>query len=175
MQQQANLKNQVLSGLDELGAGQAYQEELCRLIETGRLFQHFTHDETRQVARYLHAYQVPAEFTLYEEGGHSDFLAIVVEGKLNVYKEAAQQQVKKIATVRAGSILGEVSFIDELPHSASVVTATDSRIAILTRRNLDRITGDFPLLGNKLLKRVAWHLAARLRQTSGVLVEHLSW
>ena len=63
--------------------------------------------------------------------------------------------------------------VDNFPHSASAITTTDAEILLLTKANLLRICDEYPQLGNKILWRLAWQLSSRLRQTSGVLIDHL--
>ena len=59
--------------------------------------------------------------------------------------------MKEIATVNKGATIGEMSIIDNFPHSATVITSEDSEVALITKANLQNITEKYPALGAKLL------------------------
>lgn len=160
--------------LEEIGFGKAFAEELCQRLESSFLFRDFSRKEIEILARYMHAYRAPKGTVLYREGERNSFLSLITHGKLDILKADQGEQGRKIATIRSGSVIGEISLIDDFPHSASAIMTEDAELLTLTKANLQRITEDYPLLGNKILWRIAWQLCARLRQTSGVLVDHLS-
>ena len=61
---------------------------------------------------------------LIQEGHSSDYLYVVVEGAFAVRSGALQG--KEIAELRIGEMVGEMSFVDARPPSASVVALEDS-------------------------------------------------
>lgn len=163
----------VLDNLEEVGSGQAFRENICNQLEDCILFKEFSHDELTTLSQYLHVYHVPSGTVLYSEGKKDNFLSFLVSGKIRILKTDADNVHKEIAVIRSGASLGEMSIIDDFPHSASALTIEDSEIIILTKPNLELICEKIPQLGNKLLWRIAWQLSVRLRQTSGVLVDHI--
>lgn len=64
--------------------------------------------------------------------------------------------------------------IDDLHHSATVITSEDAEIALITKDNLKNITEKYPALGIKLLWQIAWQLSAHVQQASGQLVVHIN-
>lgn len=159
--------------LEEIGIGSKFMDTLCQMLESTQLFRGFTRKEIESVADYTHAYRAPAGATLFEEGGKDKYLAFIVKGKVNILKESGTTSQKHIATARSGSCLGEVSIVDDYPHSATAKFVEEAEVIILTKRNLLRITEESAVLGNRILWRLACQLSARLRQTSGALAEHL--
>jgi CRP/FNR family cyclic AMP-dependent transcriptional regulator len=168
-----NSENQNLD-LEEIGIGSKFNDQLCQMLETITLFREFSRPELENLARYVRAYRARKNTTLLKEGGRDSFLCIIINGKVDILKEDADFHNKKLTTVRNGAVLGEISVIDGLPHSATAMTATDSEIVILSKRNLEQICEDIPKLGIRLLWRIGWQLCARLRQTSGQLIDHLT-
>ena len=63
--------------------------------------------------------------------------------------------VKKIADVRKGATLGEMSVIGDFSLSAMVITNEDSEIVLIKKTNLKNITEKYPALGVKLLWQIA--------------------
>ena len=97
---------------------------------------------------------------LIREGQPVTFLSIALSGKFTVKSDADQ---RVLATLEAGDVVGEMSFIDERPPSASV-TATENSLILKLRhadfsRKLDRDTG----FAARFYKAMAITLSNRVR------------
>jgi CRP-like cAMP-binding protein len=101
-------------------------------------------------------------------------LCLVVEGRVSVMKEGARHAPKRIGTIGAGNTFGEMSLIDGEPRSASVVAEEPTILIVLTGEGFARLSLEVPRLAFKVLLKLSKLLSQRLRQTSGVLVDHLS-
>ena len=133
-----------------------------------------THTKMESSPLFIFSYFVPSKGSiLFQEGERDSYLVIITNGKALVTKDDGSGKMKEIATIRSGALLGEMSIIDDFPHSATVITTENSEIALLTKANLKNITEKYPVLGVKLLWQIAWQLSARLRQASGKLVDHI--
>lgn len=161
------------SELEEIGIGSKFKEELCRMLESTQLFRGFARPDIEFIVDYTHAYRAPVGVALFREGGKDKHLAFIVKGKVKILKEFGFSKEKHIATARSGSCLGEISIVDDFPHSATAKIVEEAEVIILTKRNLLRITEESAALGIRILWRLAWQLSARLRKTSGALAEHL--
>ncbi|MGM0593826.1 MAG: cyclic nucleotide-binding domain-containing protein [Pseudomonadota bacterium] len=159
--------------LEQLGYGESFKETLCDMLEQVALFQYSSRKDIECLADYIHAYQAPAGCTLLTEGEREKLLWFIVEGKVDVYKETRPGEQKRLATIRAGKTLGEMAMIDDQPHSASVVTASDCKLLLLTKQSFLRLAGQYPRLGLNITWKIAQLLSQRLRQTSGQLIDHL--
>ncbi len=159
--------------LEEIGIGSQFRERLCQMLESTQLFRGFSRREIESIVEYTHAYRAPVGVTLFEEGRKDKYLAFIVKGKVDILKQDGASSQKHIATARSGSCLGEMSIVDDYPQSATAKIVEEAVVIILTRRNLVRITEESTGLGIHILWRLAWQLSTRLRQTSGVLAEHL--
>ena len=167
------MNENTFTNLEELGRGSTFTDALCDMLAETTLFREFSHAELEKLVNYVHAYRAPKGTTLLEEGQQDNYMCIILHGKVNILKEDAVYVQKHLATILEGATLGEISFIDGFPHSATAITATQADIIMLTKHNLEQFSVKFPLLANKVLWRIAWQLCARLRQTSGVLIDHI--
>ena len=66
-----------------------------------------------------------------------------------------------------------MSLLDDLPYSATATAKDLTKLVLITRHNFERLTEEHPILGVKMLKKIARLMSLRLRQTTGVLVDHL--
>ena len=146
---------------------------LADLLAGNAMFDGFSRSEIERLANYMCAYRADRDTVIFIEGAHAGFMGIVIEGRLNVFKDSGRGATKVLAEIPPGKSLGEMSVIDGLPHSATAVAAEPVTLVALTRADLDRITAEHPALAAKLLWRLAQLLSQRLRQTSGMLVDYL--
>jgi CRP/FNR family cyclic AMP-dependent transcriptional regulator len=104
--------------------------------------------------------QMKAGSTLIVEGQKIDHVCIVLEGAFAV--RVAALQGKEIAQLRAGEIVGEMSFVDSRPPSASVVALEDSLVLSIPNSELTKRLND-PNFAARFYRSLAVFLANRLR------------
>lgn len=161
------------SDLEEIGIGRRFENHLCQILENAYLFKDFSRKELEQLVQYMHGYKAPRGAILFQEGEHDSYLIIITQGKAKIMKDDGNGNIKEIATVHKGATLGEMSIIDNFPHSATVITTENAEIALISKTNLENITEKYPSLGVKLLWKISAQLSARVRQVSGQLVDHI--
>ena len=75
--------------------------------------------------------------------------------------------------MREGKSIGEMSVVDGMHHSATVVALEESELLLLTKHNFDMLLEKNPAVGLVMMRKIANLMSLRLRQTSGVLVDYL--
>src|SRR5262247_1262866 len=143
------------------------------LVETQRLplLEQFNLAEIRLMNHFMHVYRAQAGQEIIREGEAGDFMMIVIEGRIEVFKQDRWNVPRLIAVVEEGKTVGEMSMIDGEPRFATCVAVEPTLIAVLTADHLARIILEQPILGAKILMQLALMLSQRLRQTSARLVE----
>ncbi len=81
---------------------------------------------------------VPAGGVVIEQGVPADALFILLEGKLAVWLRPRRGAERQLATLNAGEIVGEMSFVDARPPSATVKALDDSTVFSLAKPRLNR-------------------------------------
>lgn len=150
-----------------------HRHELIPRLERIPIFAQFARDEISALIDYLTVLKVAKGAVIFREGERGAHMCLLLEGKLEVHKDTGQGKLKKIADIAAGKPIGEMSVIDGMPYSATVVAAQDSTLVLLSRDNLMRICEERARIGNRLLWQIATMVSLRLRQTTGKLVDHL--
>jgi bacteriocin-type transport-associated protein len=101
--------------------------------------------------------------TLIREGQPVDALYIVLEGTLVVSSAALGGQ--EIARLGVGEIIGEISFVDARPPSATVTAVDDATVFVLDRARLHARLEEDAGFAARFYRAVAVFLADRLRNT----------
>jgi CRP-like cAMP-binding protein len=112
---------------------------------------------------------VPSGTALIHEGSPIEHIYVVLDGQLSVLVKAIDN--REIASLLAGEIVGEISFVDSRPPSASVVAAQDSHLLVIPRSILTSKLKTDDAFAARFYKAVATLLADRLRKT----VSHLGY
>ncbi len=106
---------------------------------------------------------IPVGTVLINEGQPIEQLFVVLEGALSVTTNAVQGQ--EIASLLSGDIVGEMSFVDTRPPSATVTAKQDSLILAIDRQQLaTRLKLDVGFAA-RFYRAIAISLSSRLRVT----------
>jgi CRP-like cAMP-binding protein len=165
-----NAGNEHLAHLEYLGDATQFAGQMHRMISYSPLFENFNMAEIRLMSHFMDVYRAGPGQEIIQEGEQGDFMLLMIEGSVEVFKQDRWNTPKLIATVDAGKTLGEMSMIDGEPRFATCVAAEPCVIAVLSRENLARIILEQPILGAKILMELVLMLSQRLRQTSVKLV-----
>ena len=163
-----------MDGLELIGDGEGFHETLCNMIEAVPMFSELPHTDVESLAGYVRAYTAKKGTPIFKEGTKGMFMCIVISGRVDILKEGQEREQKKVAVVRPGKSMGEMSLLDELPYSATAVAQEDTQLLLLTRMNFARLEVERPLLCIAVLRQIARLMSLRLRQTTGVLLDYLS-
>lgn len=96
---------------------------------------------------------------LINEGEASDCLYFLKSGELAIYKfDKKAERNNLIGYVEPGEIFGEMSFLNNLPRSASVKANTTCQIAIINRAHFDKMFATQDPLMQTLVKTLSERL-----------------
>jgi CRP/FNR family transcriptional regulator, cyclic AMP receptor protein len=103
-------------------------------------------------------------------GAADQSLYLVLEGQLEVLAAATgrgRRGYRRLASVAAGSVIGELSFFDGGGRSALVRALTSAVLAEMSRSEFDALATASPDLARRLLFDLGRILAQRLRTVQG--------
>ena len=167
------VKGRAIPNLKSLGDGGKFSDAIFELIENAPLFSKITREEARLLSSAMQVYRAEPGTPFIGEGDPGEFLALLLDGKVEVIKHYQTPDATLIATVGGGKTLGEMSMIDGQPRFATCVAMSKATFAVLSRDDLLRIIEEQPALGAKLLLQLVVLLSQRLRIVSAKLVEAL--
>ncbi len=111
------------------------------------------------------AVKLAADETLFMSGDAGDGCYRVDEGLLKVTMVSRAGGERILAFLGAGAVVGELSILDGLPRSASVVAVRAAELSFLSRAAFE----DFARAHPEVYKSLVTMLAARLRETDAVI------
>lgn len=93
---------------------------------------------------------LPAGHMLFAEGEPSDAFYLLRSGALAAFRDGAMGRPNLLGYIRAGEPVGEMSMLEERPHSASVYAMRDSEIVRLPTASFERLADKHPSLMREL-------------------------
>ena len=140
-----------------------YPGEPSAARDTARLLADATDQEWAVVLKHTRYRRFGAGEAVVEAGASEQSLFLVLEGELEVLVPHGRRGHRRIASVGAGSVIGELSFFDGGARSALVRAVTPALLAELTPADFELLAVASPSLARRLLFDLGRILAQRLR------------
>jgi HEAT repeat protein len=125
-------------------------------------FRGMTVEQLRVLANVCEEEFTPAGARLFNEGDPGGVLYILVSGQVGIEQQKRAGSLARLATVDAGSYLGETDFFDANPRTNSASAIQDARTLRLRREPLIALARQYPDLSLELINV----LGARLREAN---------
>ncbi|MGA9687330.1 MAG: cyclic nucleotide-binding domain-containing protein, partial [Candidatus Sulfotelmatobacter sp.] len=98
--------------------------------------------------------------TLVQKGKKSEGIYLLLKGTARVQLSSQTTSPE----IGPGQICGEMSFLEDMPASASVIAVQDMEALHLDRPTLERLFELFPHLASRFYRSLAMSLSRRLRE-----------
>lgn len=129
-------------------------------------------DDLQALMDYMSLYELGEGETLFREGQAGQYVAFLVEGKMEVLKKSISGTDIHIATVGPGYAIGEMALLDQAPRSATLKATAPTTLAILAQGAFKQIIEKHPAMGIKILLGFARFQTENLRKTSSRLNDY---
>jgi CRP-like cAMP-binding protein len=126
----------------------------------------------RRLLGYLSRISYSAGETVFLQDSAPDGAYFVVCGRLDVLINVpGTERKRRMQTLTAGSVVGEMALLDARPRSASIVAVEPTTCYWMSSRNFARLKQEQNEIALALLSDVAMIFAERLRATTSMLAE----
>jgi CRP/FNR family transcriptional regulator, cyclic AMP receptor protein len=138
------------------------------------LFEGLSWEQRASIASLITQRVVEPGTPLMREGDAAAELIVIQQGSVEVTKRvAAGDRDQRIATLRDGAMLGEMTLVDRARRSATVRAIEPTRVGILLMDRLERLAATDPGIEKQMLRNLANQLSRRLRFTNETTVAAL--
>ena len=156
-----------------LGDATPFAAQIRAVVGHNALFDDFSEADLRQLGPFMRVFVAPPGGVIIREGDAGDFMLFVIDGLVDITKNDRRGEVKRIAVVKGGQALGEMSMIDGEARFASCTAIEETTYAYLSRQSLQNLIVSESRLAAKILMKLVFMLSQRLRQTSSKLVNFI--
>jgi CRP-like cAMP-binding protein len=102
--------------------------------------------------------------TLFEEGGASDSLFVIISGRFAVSRDTGRGFSDTLSLLEPGQLAGESGFLDGSPHSATLRAVGDAEVVLLDRAHLEGLLVDHPILVYKVMRAIVHSIREIIRR-----------
>ena len=119
-------------------------------------------DQFERTLARMHEQHLRAGQILFRQGDPGDRLYVLTQGSVSIIGGKGPVR-PRFVSFSPGIMMGEISMLDGAGRSADAIADTDAVVWSLTRDAYDALVLVDPLLGERLTRNIAIHLADRLR------------
>lgn len=123
-------------------------------------FEEFSSDELARVRKLAEEVSVEAGAVLIEQGDVGQEAYVICEGQAGVYVNN-----NRVATIGAGSAVGEMALLDKRPRSATVRALTDMELLAFRSAEFQKLLESMPKASARLMSQLNDKLRAQNQQT----------
>ncbi len=137
-----------------------------------RFMEYFEPDHAQELCQVAIIQKYPDQTVVFEEGEYSDFLYLILAGKVEFSKFTSSNQYQKVAVAQPNDFFGECGILDGQPRSARAVTQGETLLAKIHRDYLLEVVKEAK--GDVVLKLFG-KITQNLRRTTTQYIKQLAY
>ncbi len=128
------------------------------MFETVSIFSGLDEHQLAEIEKHANSRHYPRNAIILNEGDTSDSLYVILSGKVKIYLNDENGKEVILNYQEAGEYFGELSLIDDIERSASVMTVKKSNFAIISKQDFRAVLGKNPDIAIHLIKDLAYRV-----------------
>lgn len=145
--------------------------EVAQLLRRSSLTDNLSLEEIERLSQVGSIERWSAEEVLIEEGSTGPRLLVLLRGNVEVVKQAGDGSSHVLATLSEGSVLGEMSLLQDAPRSATVRAISSVAAFSMDRQTFQEMLDRGDSIAYKLSYRIARVLARRVDELNRRVVQ----
>jgi CRP-like cAMP-binding protein len=141
-----------------MASKKTYLDSLRRVA----LFSSCSTKDLEKIAKAGDEVTLDAGTVIVDQGQTGREAFVIISGSATVKRNG-----KKVATLGAGSVVGELSLLDHGPRTATVVADTECTMLVISQRQFLAVIDAIPAISHKLLATLAGRIRELDRQYFG--------
>lgn len=140
------------------------QPNLAKIYSAVPVFRTLTEEELEEVLSISKLYRVGKGYVVVRQGDAGDGMYVIVQGSAQVQLQLFQGDRTSLAVLKSGDVFGELSLIDRIPRSATVVMQEDGVLYRVDADGFDALRQKLRPAAFKIIREVAPILCQRMRE-----------
>ena len=131
------------------------------------LFSDLSHRELQILAANCREREYPTDATLLRQGETGVGLFVLISGRVQASQQTSTGETRNLGAFERGSVLGEMSLLDDLPRTATVIALEPTRALVIPVWDFRAVLRESPEISIKLLSVMSRRLRAREATEAG--------
>ncbi|QDT32541.1 cyclic nucleotide-binding domain-containing protein [Thalassoglobus polymorphus] len=141
-------------------------QQFHKEIRSSRILDNLTLGEIERMGDHVRFDDFIKGADILSEGNTYQGLWLILDGTCKVIKRCGDQE-NVLATLEPGTVFGEMSFFECVPHSASVRAETNVKTLCLTREEFEALRTSCGTVNEKIAINLVKLISERLRRMDG--------
>jgi CRP/FNR family transcriptional regulator, cyclic AMP receptor protein len=141
-------------------------QRLVEALQHSRLGAELSREQARTLADNLAFRELRPDEVLVKEGTSDNHLYVIVKGALAAVRNAGTAEQVTFFTLTPDDLVGELSFIDESPHYASLVATGPTLVFGLERQKFEALLVAHPEIVYRVMRAIIRTVHAIQRRMS---------
>ncbi len=144
---------------------------LQNLWSKDRYMRHLDLKAIQELERHFDFATIPPNRDIIRQDEYGNFMVVLLSGAVAVDRVQPWGERLRLAEIRPGEILGEMSLLDSGIRFSACTTMNECEVGVLTAEGMDDMMAASPQLAANLIALLARKLSLRLRVVSARLSE----
>jgi len=140
-------------------------------------FADLTHDELKAISKIVKKKEYKTGETIFKENEDGTSMYVIRKGEVKACKAAPDGELMTLTMMKDGDIFGEMSFLDERPRSATIVSVSHTEVYSLEKHDFEKLIDAYPRMVYKILKNIIFtvHTIVRGMNTRYIEMVNYMW
>ncbi|MBU0561267.1 MAG: cyclic nucleotide-binding domain-containing protein [Bacteroidetes bacterium] len=138
------------------------------LLKDVPLFSNLKRRELKAITNQFYKRKFESGEHVFETGQPGAAMFIVIEGEISIIAKRNNKNIE-LAKLGKGEFFGELALLDNSPRSADAIATRDTYALAIFREDLNKLMITLPLIGGKIIKKLAIIIGMRLKATNEML------
>ncbi|MBU2645587.1 cyclic nucleotide-binding domain-containing protein [bacterium] len=130
------------------------------------LFDHLTRRELKTISTLVHSRTYQQGEFIFKKNEPGAAMFIIKKGVVNIVLPESDGKEIHLATLKAGTFVGELALLDNSPRSASAKVVEPTEALAFFRSELNKLLTTYPAIGSKIMRKLALIIGQRLKATN---------
>lgn len=128
------------------------------MFETVSIFSGLDEHQLGEIEKHANTRRYPRNAIILNEGDDSDSLYVILSGKVKIFLNDECGKEVSLNYQEAGEYFGELSLIDDIERSASVMTVEKTTCAVISKQDFRAVLTKNPDIAIQLIKDLAYRV-----------------
>ncbi len=139
------------------------------------LFKGIAPQKLKEVSGLMESRKYHSGQVIYSEHDSGGCLYIIKSGKVRVYRKGKNMSDVELATLKAKDVFGEMSFLDESPHTANIAAVEDTELLVLSKDRFEELVESNPKLAYLITKNLLLVIESIIRKMNAEYVSLMEY
>ncbi len=149
-------------------------EQKRRYSSTVDIFRDLDERQIAEVERTTRMSTVAAGQLVFEPDETPEALFLLKSGRVQIYRISPEGKRFVVLNIEPGTFFGEMALVGQSMYDSFAQTLEDSTVCVMSRPDVERLIGRFPMIGVRIMQALAARLSEAEMQLEDLALKSLA-